>query len=81
MSFVRFCHAVSMMGAFVRWCGVRRHRGFCRLQQDKSASGLELAIADMQKACDGGMDFGCKNVEGLQRQLDKSRRAVSDDDL
>jgi hypothetical protein len=70
-----------MTGAFVRWYGVHRHRGFCRLQQDKSASGLELAIADMQKACDGGMEFGCKNVEGLQKQLEKSRRAVSDDDL
>ena len=58
---------------------MRRHRGFCRLQQDKSISGLELAVADMQKACDGGMDFGCKNAEGLRKQLDKTRRAAADD--
>ena len=78
-SFARFCHGVLRTSAFMCFIRACRHRGFCRLQQDKSVSGLELAIADMQKACDGGMDFGCKNVEGLRKQLDKFHRAPPDD--
>jgi hypothetical protein len=48
------------------------YSGFCRLQSDKSAEGRANAIADMREACDGGMDFGCKNVEALTKSFGKA---------
>ena len=49
------------------------HRGACLLQHDKTQGGRILAIADMRKACDLGVEFGCKNAEALQASVDKAK--------
>ena len=36
-----------------------------------------MIVVDMQKACDGGMEFGCKNVEALTKSFEKADKAAA----